>query len=236
MNQKISDKRNMASSLDSQGVEALFRGDYAAARALHKKGLTLFREMADKSGIEMALNSLGCVALVEGNYKEARSLHAESLALARELGNKSVIARSLDNLGLVAFAQGEFAVAQTLHTESLALAQEMGDIDRGDIDRGDIHRGDSHRIAYLMLELAGEAAALGLFRRAICLAAVAETRRAAFELDWEPLVHLPFERAIASVRTMLDEDAFSEAWAQGEKMTQAEAVAYVLGLDGSTIE
>jgi tetratricopeptide (TPR) repeat protein len=231
MNQKINDKRNMASSLDSQGVEALFRGDYAAARALHKKSLTLFREMDDKSGIEMALNSLGCVALVEGNYKEARSLHEESLALARELGNKSVIARSLDNLGLVAFAQGEFAVAQTLHTESLALAQELGDE-----YRGDTHRGDSHRIAYLMLELAGEAAALGLFRRAICLAAVAETQRAALELDWEPLVHLPFERAIASVRTMLDKDVFSEAWSQGEKMTQAEAVAYVLRPDGSTIE
>ena len=225
MNQKISDKRNMASSLDSQGVEALFRGDYAAARAFHRKSLTLFREMDDKSGIEMALNSLGCVALVEGNYKEARSLHEESLALARELGNKSVIARSLDNLGLVAFAQGEFAEAQTLHTESLALAQELGDD----------YRGDTHRIAYLMLELAGEAAALGLFRRAICLAAVAETQRAALELDWEPLVHLPYERAIASVRIILDEDAYSEAWAQGEKMTQAEAVAYVLRPDGSTI-
>jgi tetratricopeptide (TPR) repeat protein len=220
MNQKIGDKRNMASSLDSQGVEALFRGDYAAARALHEKSLTLFREIDDKSGIEMALNSLGCVALVEENYTEAWSLHEESLALARELGNKPVIARSLDNLGLVAFAQGEFTVAQTLHTESLALAQEMS---------------DSHGIAYLMLELAGEAAALGQFRYSICLAAVAETQRVALELEWEPLVHLPYERAIASVRTMLDEDAFSEAWAQGEKMTQDEAVAYVLRLDGSTI-
>jgi tetratricopeptide (TPR) repeat protein len=221
MNQKISDKRNMAKSLDRQGVAALFQGDYAAARALHEKSLTLFREIGDKSGIEMALNSLGCVALVEENYTEAWSLHEESLMMARELDNKPVIARSLDNLGLVAFAKGEFTVAQTLHVESLALAQEMG---------------DSHRIAYLMLELAGEAAALGQFRRAIRLAAFAETQRAALELYWEPLVHRPYERAVASVRTMVNEDAFLEVWAQGEKMTQDEAVAYVLRPDGSTTE
>jgi hypothetical protein len=221
MKQASSHQRDTARSLDQQGVEALFRGDYAAARALHEESLKLFREVDDKPGIEMALNSLGCVALVEEDFTAAWSFHKASLVLARELGNHTIIARALDNLGLVAFARGDFLLAQTLHVESLALAQALG---------------DSHGIAYLMLELAGEAAALGDLRRAVCLTAVAEAQRNSLQLSWEPLVHLPFERAVASAREMLTEDAFAEAWAQGLKMTQDEAIEYALRLNDPSAE
>jgi ATP/maltotriose-dependent transcriptional regulator MalT len=221
MKQRSNDQREIARTLDQQGVEALFRGDYAVARALHEESLKLFQEIDDKSGIEMALNSLGCVTLVEGDFTAAWSFHEASLALARELGNYTIIARSLDNLGLVAFARGDFLTAQTLHVQSLALAQQLG---------------DSPGIAYLMFELAGEAAALGRLRRAVRLTAVAEAQRDALQLSWEPLVHRPFEHALASVRAELTEDAFVEAWAQGLEMTHDEAIAYALGLDDVTAE
>jgi hypothetical protein len=163
------------------------------------------------------------VALERGDFATARALHEDSLALKQELGNKWDATTSHFNLGFVAVEEREYEVAQAHYIESLRLAREIG---------------YKLFIVYNLVGLAGVVVQVGSAlaipatlesrQRAARLVAAAEAILAKMKAAMEPFIRRQCDRAVAMARVVLDEEAFNAAWAEGEKMTLDEAVAYAL--------
>jgi|SRR5579871_57973 len=213
---ELGDKLGIAISLLNLGNVAKDRGDYAAARALYEESLAIRREIGDKWGIAYSLMNLGNVAYHQGDYAAARALYEESLAIKKELGDKQGIAYSLYNLGIVAGEQGDYAAARTLHEESLAIERELG---------------NKHGIAYSLEGMAELAGGQGQTEPAVRLWAAADALREAIGSPLSPNEKEELDRKVATARASLGEEAFAEAWEQGQAMTIEQAIEYALQED-----
>jgi predicted ATPase/DNA-binding response OmpR family regulator len=194
------DKYGIASALHYMGMSVLNEGDYERAAPLIEKSLGLFKELDHKIGIAMAMNFQGRSALFQGAYAQAATLFERSLELLQKLGNKPGIARSLTYLGRVALSDGEHERAARLLEESLTLFREVG---------------DREGIATALEGLAGLAGAQGQALRAAQLGGAAAALRREISAPPQPADRPYYDRMIASVRTQMDEGAFTEAWAAG---------------------
>jgi class 3 adenylate cyclase/tetratricopeptide (TPR) repeat protein len=217
--QAAGDRSGEALALNNLGLVAWNQGDYAAARVLYEESLALRRSLGDRWGISASLTNLGLVAEIQGDHVAAWDLLEESLALDREMGDKPGIAISLINLGNVASNQGDYTTAQSLYAESLVLNREMGD------KRG---------IVETLIGLAGVAAGSSNMRRATCLASIAESLRLSIHLALGPVEQRVYERTVSAAHVALGRGAFEAAWAEGQAMTQEQAIIYAL--EGSDVD
>jgi predicted ATPase/class 3 adenylate cyclase/Tfp pilus assembly protein PilF len=250
---EVGDKRGIAHSLGSLGIVAYEQGDYAIARSLYEESLSMQREVGDKKGIANSLSSLGIVAYDQGDYAIARSLYEESLSIWREIGDKRGIANSLGNLGNVAYEQGDYPVARSLREESLSLQREIGDkmgiasnlnnlgnvaCDQGDhLAARSLHEeslsirrelGDKKGIVDTLAGLGGVAVSEGDAERGAKLLGAVEAQLTELGAVLDREDRLPLERAIASARSLLEEEAFERAWQEGRAMSMEEAIEYAL--------
>ncbi|MDR7522095.1 MAG: tetratricopeptide repeat protein [Armatimonadota bacterium] len=250
---QLGDRWGLAASLGHLGVVARQRGDYERSRALHEESLALRRELGDRRNIAAALMSLGIVARHLGDYQQAGAILEESLTLSRELGDKMSVAASLCSLGLVAHRRGEDERAAALLEESLALSRALGDrvnhaaalcnlgfvaAHQGDYARaGALHReslnlyrslGDWSAIADCLTGLADVSAAEGQADRAARFLGATDALRRARGVPLPPADRVLYERAVASARTLLGEEAFAAAWASGQTMSTDEAIREAL--------
>ncbi len=133
--------------------------------------------------------------------------------MRRELGDKQGIVASLNNLGTAATAQGDYTLAHSLYDECLTIVQELG----------------SKQLAteclngYMSL-LAVE----GQAEQAVRLWGAAEAVREAIGAPLTPNELSRYEREVAAARAQLGEQRFKAAWAEGQKMTLTQAIAYAL--------
>ncbi len=228
-------------------------GDTAEARACYEECLEAFRGLGDRSQIALALADLGRVNADLGEYASARSLLEESLSLQRRLGDEHGIAVATYNLGWLDFLRGDHASARPDLEEGLAIFRKLGDkfhlggcvlyLGCLDCEQGDYAAGRSRfveltrlvsfqqyrYVAPLVVEaFVVLAAAQGQAARALRLAgAASELRRvmgAQFRLGWQKYL----ARRLELARQALGEEADAAAWAEGERMTLEEALAYAL--------
>ena len=75
--------------------------------------------------------------------------------------------------------------------------------------------------------LAGLACAQNDSRRAAQLFGAAEAQREALCATLWPANRLEYERSLASLRAQLNEDEIAQAWAEGRRLSLAEAVSLV---------
>jgi non-specific serine/threonine protein kinase len=238
-----------AQALDCGGFLARYQGDYAAAAALIRESLTLWRRLEYRQGIADALSNLGYVLLHQGDYAAARAVYEESLALNGAVGNAQGRADCLSHLGVAAFYQGDTATAQRLHEESLAIWRALGDIEG--VAYALYHLGD------VGLSQADEVAAAQRFRESLAasvelgwpwgivsamegvvgLAVLhrrphAALRLTGFTARLRKTVAIPLAPAREQVlagrleptHTMLDAPALAAALAEGEALTLEQAV------------
>ena len=225
-------------------------GDTAAARSLSERSLELWGELGDREGIARALNNTANALWDEGDFGGSRSLLEESLRIRRELGDTRGVALGLNNLGNAAWGQGDIAGARGFYRESLELSREVED-PRGvgfalsnlaDLEweagapaaaralyveslRVRLEVGDKVGMTYCLIGLAAVASSEGDHERAAALFGAAEALRTrigawlspAEEALWAP----PRDRA----REALGEEAFAEAWSDGQSWSLDEAVA-----------
>jgi predicted ATPase/class 3 adenylate cyclase len=210
---EVGDKSSFALSLDNLGLVAQEQGDYAGAITLHEESLALRRELGEKGGIALSLNNLGTLAWQRGDYTGAGALLEESLALRRELGDRKGIANSLGNLGGMACEQGDYTGAGALYEESLALRRELG---------------DKQGIAVSLAGLGVVAVGMGEVERGAKLLGVVEGLLESLGAVLNREDRLPYERAVASARSLLGEEAFERAWQEGRGMSMEEAIDYAL--------
>jgi tetratricopeptide (TPR) repeat protein len=203
----------IAAALHSLACTKLDAGEYGDARSLFEQSLALRRKLGDKRNIANSLGYLGSVALLEGDYDRATALLDESLALGRDLGNLLIVSAALANESLVALAGGHAGRAETLCTEGLALSHELG---------------DKRTTVECLHALAGIAALQGEPLEAALLSGAAESVHAAIKAPPSPAERMVSERFLRMARAGVDEESFSDSWAQGRRMSYDAAVAHAL--------
>ena len=143
----------------------------------------------------------------------------ESLAVYREIGDKLGIGYLLRNMGLVPLNQGDYERASELCEESLTLSQELG---------------DKWSMAWALEEL-GIVAILGRAQpeRAARLFGIAESFRKESGTSIPLSERALYERSVAAVRAVLDEETFTATWAEGRAMSMEDAIDYALMVGAS---
>jgi predicted ATPase/DNA-binding CsgD family transcriptional regulator len=239
-----------AKALYQAGRLAQAGGDYEQALALTSQSLALSRQLENKQGMARALGLMGRITHAQGDRDRARPLLEEGLTLARESGDERTIARTLLFLGDLCLRQGAHEQAATLLHEALGLYQGMGDSwsvawalgALGDLARlqGDHQRAvgllqlslalyqeldSKSEMPYTLEALAITAADQGQFRRAAHLWGAASGLRDAVHAHLQPSYVSEYAPTLEKVRAALGKDAFAIAWAEGQAMTLAEALA-----------
>jgi tetratricopeptide (TPR) repeat protein len=222
----IGHSSGIATALHGFGMAAHDQGDDARAATLLDEGLAGFREAGHQSQIADLLCARGTVALAQGDVERATILFEESRALYEEIDMSTGSARSLHLLGRVALVRGDVGHAHTLLTESLRRRQG----------------GTIHDIAESLEALAGLAVAkahphkdcLAAAGHAVRMLSVAAAARAEVGIPLPPGDRVAYERDIAALRDLLDEEAFEAAWAVGLGMTPEQVIADALEAAGPT--
>jgi predicted ATPase/DNA-binding SARP family transcriptional activator len=229
LRRELGDTLGIASSLGNLGVIAQEQGEYAAARVLFEESLAIRREVGDKTGMAELFSNLGVVARQQGDYAAAQALYEQCLTLSREAGYTWSIALVLSNLGVVAQDRGDYEQARALHRESLILRRDLGE-----------KVGVAGSLACIGAVLTGSARSelersphdrqeqRGQLERAARLFGAVDT------LLESLLTILPTEdrqlymQNLALVQSLLDEEAFTQAWSAGRALSMDQAINYAL--------
>lgn len=163
-------------------------------------------------GLSWALTGLAEVLRLRGDAAGADEAASRSLEVAEGVKSRAAAGEARLVLGRLSAGRGEWADAQRLHHEALADLVEIG------------HTRD---LPPALEALAEVAAGLESYAEAAHILGAAE--RARDELGLVAWNHQREENEalVARVRDALDEQAFEQAWAEGEALTANEAVAYV---------
>lgn len=184
-------------------------GDFVTAHAYMEEALGIYRAIDDRWFTSQILWYLGKIVWQQGARDEAIAHWEESIAVGREVGAKDFVSGSLLLLGFAAQQAGDHLQAQRYFTESLSLYQQMTH-----------HAG----IAYA---LSGLAALSEEPTKAAQLLGFTSYLLANRRMLLDSLERSHYGRIVAAVRSQLDEATFAAAWAHGQAMSLAEAVALV---------
>lgn len=246
--------RLSARALDAAGGIAGFQGDIGAAKALLEDGLALYRQLGDKEGIASALTDLGMLAvggerddiplsavmeelgklkpslksrhtlawilLVEagiavgqGDLQHSVALCERSLEFFREMRDARGILSCLLHLGMLALVGGDYKGAVPMLRESLRLAW--------DLDYTVIIQCSIYSLACVAASQEQPVLATRLWGAVEGLEEAYGVRIASLILSVTD-----YEGRLGIVRSQLDEQAFSEAWAEGKAMALDRALEY----------
>ena len=250
---ELGDQRLIGTGLYNLGNIALAAKDYAVATPLLEESRAISQQRGDKQATADVALSLAGIALWHGNYQQARALYMENLAIAHELNDKIATAIALDGLGRVAYAEGELIEAERFYQAAFTLSHDCGYqlleatalLRLGNLKRVQDSKLEAQRLLTQGLRLAASIDDLATIVDALTsfglLAAeddTADSRRAVqllisgealFEQNaWLPLERAHYDRTITRCREQLGEAAFGLAWAAGQAMSRAQAVAYAL--------
>ena len=204
------DLRRASLILGNLGVVALDQGDFGLAAERFGKHLANVRELGDPKLVAGTLTNLGVVMQYEGDLDRAQALHTEALTLARDLGDRRLMAVALTNLGLVALARKQFGAARGYHLRSLELAETSGEL---------------RSVAESLAEIAQVDAAEGSPERAATLFGAAAALRAGIGAPVPGPERDRLQAAMDAARQSLGGAAFEAAWARGEALETAAAIA-----------
>lgn len=205
----------LAMTLLHLGNVALGRGDVPAARARMDEALTLATYIGSRWIAASAVNNFGEIARYQGDYDRAEQYYLESKDLFQNVGSSADIARAAHSLAYVALSRGRASEACALFEKGLSLHQQLG-----------IERGVVECLAGLGAVLAALSGGdVAIATRAVGTLSAVEARFAALGAGMWPADRVEVERAIASLRNQLGEDAFAAAYDEGRSLAVPVAVA-----------
>lgn len=202
-----------AVALHYQAAATMERGELDGAARLHEQSLQLFREGKRTWWIALSLGHLAMVRRLQGDAERAGELAEESLALFRQTGDDIFTAHALDVVGFGWEQRGDKVRGAACYREALSLHAEQD---------------DRSGIAVAFMRLASVAAAEGRAERAASLFGSSD---AVLRLPANPFPQFYQAYAdspVAQVQGELDEHTFARAWAAGQSMPIADAIALAL--------
>ena len=239
-----------ALALGQAGFAAYLSNDLAPAAAAGERALVDSRARGDVTGAAFALALLSAVATARGDHDRADALIAESVALSRQAGDPAVVALRLESAGAAAGIRGDLDRAIARFEESLVLlrgagnAREIGHV-LANLAFSVHERGDPRRAAGLAREALGAtwgpreeerlifpldlaatvARAAGRTTEAARLRGAEARLRARFQVPILTKDEAHYGRERDALRRALGEAESAAAWAAGEALPVAEAVA-----------
>jgi predicted ATPase/DNA-binding SARP family transcriptional activator len=203
----------VAHLLNAMGWHALIQEDLAASQPLVEESLRLFHVLGDKFGLANALNIVGNSEWMRGHHDRALLYFTECLELAREIRAPGQMANATYHLGWLNYHLGNRPQARRYFLQALSLVRQNN---------------WPEAMAYGLAGFASSEEAEGRWARAVQLLSTAEVQRAALDFEWDTLFRNEIKNLQDALRRHLDEAAWAEAWATGEKMKLEAAVAYAL--------
>jgi non-specific serine/threonine protein kinase len=245
--QALGDHQATAWMLNRIGWLAREQGDTATAALQLSESLAIFRSLGDTFYTAQTLNTLAGVAILQEDPACAEALLAESRAL--NIADPVMQGWALNHLGHAAQLRKEYSRAFQLHQESLsvfprdykvcltwlyhALGETMLGLEQllaaadwftqGLTVSQELH--DQASLAWCLAGLGSVAAHDAAPERSARLWAAAEQLRSTIGCRPAPAARASYERAVASVRAALGEQAFALAWQQGRALTLEQAIA-----------
>jgi predicted ATPase/DNA-binding SARP family transcriptional activator/Tfp pilus assembly protein PilF len=210
---QLGDRRGIAQCLNNLATAAANQGDYASARTLFEESLERRRQLGDRNGIAHCLGNMGHAALKQDDHASAHALLEESLQIRQELGDRYGTAHCLNNLGVVAVHEGNYASARSLQSASLNMFRELG---------------DRHGIGLLLEAFANLNAAEEIPEKAARLWGAAERLRDEIGSPILSSDQDEHDQHVTQVRATLDEEDFTQIWAEGRTMQTERAIEYAL--------
>ena len=233
-----------------------FRGDHGEATIFAQEALAIFREIGDREGVAASLTQLGMeavlgqrdeiplpvvldelvqlkpalrncttlgwllvleglVALGGTDLDRSETLHEEALGLFRELRDAPGMLGCLIHLSAIAFARGDYGEVMPLLREALSLGIETNNYASIQICLHTLaclaaHRAQPVRAARLWGAVEGMQASLGLHLTPFTYAVTG------------------YEAFLAGTRSQVEEEVWSQAWAEGKAMPLERALEYAL--------
>ena len=253
--QDLGDLHGCADTLIRLGWLARQQGDTATARARLQEGLELSRKLGDRWRIAMGLLTLGEVAVMLDDARWAAELLEEGQTLAQSFDQTTASAWALNHLGHLAQAEADYHRAKQLHTESLALFRQfsvqyggiawalhgLGESALAQDDLVDAREwlaaglsqfrnlGDRAGVSWCLAGLGSVAALDAEPEGAVRLWGVAERLRTMLGCRPAPAARATYERALATARAQMSDEAFAAAWAAGEALSLDAVITEVLG-------
>lgn len=226
-------------------------GELDRAAILSTEALRLFQMQGDREFIAYGYGNLGRLALLRGDVERARHLLQEAVTMASAVGNRLALANWQPQLGIATLYAGDVTEAHRLLAESLSLCIGIkGDLVlarvytylaelalwEGKLDQAEqwlaqsvTHHAHPRWIRIELVECVWTAARLVVaqsrFAQAATLFGLAEAVRLRVRYPaqgphWEVVA-----AAQETTRAALGEAAFAEAFAAGQGMMLAEALA-----------
>jgi tetratricopeptide (TPR) repeat protein len=206
---ELDDAWSVATALHFIGPVVHRLGDPVRAQALLEEGLSLWRRLGDVDGITLSLMFLGDAVAAQGDAARAQLLYEESASLLRQIHETLFLGYVLRRLAQLASQRDDLESATTLLMESLRLNQAAS---------------NSRGIAACLGGLAQAELQAGHAWRAAELLGAAQALLDSIHTRLLPGDLAQFNRTADAVRAQLAGEAFSAAWAAGQRLTLEEAI------------
>ena len=211
---ELGDDFGIARALRERAFAAGNADDHERAEALYAEAITLAKRIGDTWGEGVILNELGDLALREGRWARALALCSESRELRAGLGDRIGASLALANIALAELELGRRADAER-HIRQ-ALAENLG--------VGSVKVVDASLLILAALATGGDQHA-----RAARLLGAGATIVDSAGMTREPAERDLRERAVASSKAALGEDAWSLEFERGRGFSPREALECALG-------
>lgn len=241
--QELNDRGGLAVALLNAGILAHGHGDYTRAMAYFEQSLPICWEVASAHAIALCLTSMGFTVLHLGDIPRALALCTEAVVRSRA-ANDVTTAGALTNLGIALLVSQQYDLAISRFEESLRMRRETADhggaahtlrfLGRAWLEQGDLARAEGYFLeSFALRDALGEDEGLaealeGLAAVAVARGngAVAATQLGASETLREhagmpvPAIDRPFyDRWLARIHALLDEQTLEAAWTAGRLLT-----------------
>lgn len=182
-----------------------------------EKGVKLLRKVGDLVGVAHALTTLGVHENIIGNIGAARNAYQQGLEIAREIGDSVRESILTGNLGDIFCDEGNFESAQRQFKESLIIRWQTGF--------------NPYYAAMTLVDIAWTEIEIGDSRKAVVLLGASDAlyKRGAYRP--QPAQYEYTARIIAQSQSLVKEDIYKKAWAEGQAMTPEQAIAFALEED-----
>jgi tetratricopeptide (TPR) repeat protein len=197
-----------------RAMSCAIEAEWEQGRELLAEAVRLFDELGDEYYMLETRRRLAWMYQNLGDVDRARAMHDENLRRARLAGNEQLVGTTSGVLAGFAMNAGRLEDALELLRDAIGIHRKLGDI------LGLLF--DLHRSARLLFFLGrGPEAATRLLSKAAAL-------HMEMDLPPEPWLAANDQQTLDGIHAKLDDAAFAEAWAQGERLTLDEAIELAL--------
>jgi predicted ATPase/DNA-binding SARP family transcriptional activator len=186
-------------------------GNYELGVDLYERCLAIQKEIGADWSYTMNLLNLGWLFVTMNRMEDAEARLRSSLEGMLRLGDKWGVAAATGNLAEVAFRKKDYPASKQLHLRSLQIFEEINDLPA---------------IAEELEALAALALVDQQVQKATQLFAAAGALRAEVASTPSPSQLERIEERCLECKNELSEEAFSDAWEKGAKLTWQDAIKF----------